>query len=376
MFKVLTKKIFQESNVHRYDERLININNVSKAYQTEAGEFLALKSVNLEIGDGEFVGVIGKSGSGKSTLINMLSGIDRPTMGEINISGSPIHTFNEGTMAQWRGFNLGIVFQFFQLLPILTVAENVMLPMDFCGLYTPSQRRERANTVLDMVGVADHASKLPNQLSGGEQQRVAIARALANDPPIILADEPTGNLDSKTAELIFHLFEQLVASKKTIIMVTHDNDLAQRVKRTIIIADGEIIEEQLLKVFSSLSQQQLVWTSARLKKERQPAGTTVIRQGQEVDKFHIVTEGELEMTVQTADGTEKVISRLEKGQYFGEMSLIQGGPSPVSVRVTPEGDAETVFLTADEFNQLIIESEKTKSEIQTVSQQRMTEIKK
>ncbi|MBI4303713.1 MAG: ABC transporter ATP-binding protein [Chloroflexi bacterium] len=237
--------MFQEDNLHKYDEHLIQLSNVQKAYKTEAGDFLALRNVKLLIGRGEFVGIIGKSGSGKSTLINMISGIDRPTKGEINIAGVPVHTLGEGEMAKWRGKNLGIVFQFFQLLPILTVIENVMLPMDFCHLYSPSERRKKALEVLESVGVAQYANKLPSQVSGGEQQRVAIARALANDPPIILADEPTGNLDSKTAELVFELFESLVASGKTIVMVTHDSDLAKRVQRTIVISDGEIVEEHL-----------------------------------------------------------------------------------------------------------------------------------
>ncbi|MDO8568669.1 MAG: ABC transporter ATP-binding protein, partial [Dehalococcoidales bacterium] len=235
--------MFRERNPNQYAEYLIQMRDVMKAYKTEAGDFIALKNIKLDIGEGEFVGVIGKSGSGKSTLINMMSGIDRPTRGEINIAGNPIHSFNEGQMAKWRGRNLGIVFQFFQLLPTLTVLENVMLPMDFCHLYNSSERRKRAYEVLEAVGIADHAGKVPSQLSGGEQQRVAIARALANDPPIILADEPTGNLDSRTADLVCQLFEKLVASGKTIVMVTHDNDLAKRVKRTILISDGEIVKE-------------------------------------------------------------------------------------------------------------------------------------
>ena len=235
--------IFKDKEIQRKDEFLIRLKYVSKAYKTEAGDFLALKNINLTIGAGEFVGVIGKSGSGKSTLINMITGIDRPTGGEIYVADTAIYALGEGAMAKWRGRNMGIVFQFFQLLPILTAIENVMLPMDFCNLYSQRQRRERALHLLDLVGLTSHAHKLPSQLSGGEQQRVAIARALANDPPIIMADEPTGNLDSKTAELIFQLFEKLVAGGKTIVMVTHDGDLASRVKRTIVIADGEISDD-------------------------------------------------------------------------------------------------------------------------------------
>jgi len=245
MFRILPLKITnKEGRLRGEDEALIQLKNVVKAYKTEAGDFLALKNINLSIGSGEFVGVIGKSGSGKSTLINMITGIDRPTKGEVFVADTPIHILNETRMAQWRGHNLGIVFQFFQLLPILTVLENVMLPMDFCNLYSRRQRKERALNVLSMVGVAEQAHKLPSQLSGGEQQRVAIARALANDPPIIMADEPTGNLDSKTSAIVFEVFEKLVDSGKTIVMVTHDGDLANKVKRTILIADGEIVEEK------------------------------------------------------------------------------------------------------------------------------------
>jgi putative ABC transport system ATP-binding protein len=224
---------------------LIRMQKVVKAYATEAGSFLALKGVDLAIGAGEFVAVVGKSGSGKSTLINMLSGIDRPTSGEVIVGGTPIHTFGEGRMAVWRGRNLGIVFQFFQLLPTLSVVENVMLPMDFSRLYSARQRRKRALEVLDWVGVAVQADKLPSQLSGGEQQRVAIARALANDPPVILADEPTGNLDSKTSDQVFRLFEQLIANGKTIVMVTHDTDLVRRVRRTVALSDGQIVADSV-----------------------------------------------------------------------------------------------------------------------------------
>jgi putative ABC transport system ATP-binding protein len=204
---------------------------------------MALKHVDLQIDRGEFVAVIGKSGSGKSTLINVLTGIDRPTSGEVLVGDTAVHTLKEGQMAVWRGHTVGVIFQFFQLLPTLSVIENVMLPMDFCNLYTPRERRERALHLLAQVEMTEHAHKLPTAISGGQQQRVAIARALANDPPILVADEPTGNLDSRTAEAVFHLFETLVADGKTIVMVTHDTDLAQRVGRAVLVADGQIVDE-------------------------------------------------------------------------------------------------------------------------------------
>ena len=219
---------------------LIELRQVVKTFATTAGTFTALKGIDLQIGRGEFVAVIGKSGSGKSTLINMITGIDRPTSGQVFIGDAAVHTLSEGKVAEWRGRNVGVIFQFFQLLPTLTVVENVMLPMDFCDMYPSRERRARALELLEQMELRDQADKLPAQLSGGQQQRVAIARALANDPPILVADEPTGNLDSKTAANVFELFERLVEHGKTILMVTHDRDLAKKVKRTLIIADGEI----------------------------------------------------------------------------------------------------------------------------------------
>ncbi len=221
----------------------IRMNGISKAYKTGAGEVTVLKEVDLAVEQGDFVGIIGKSGSGKSTLINMLTGIDRPTTGEVWVGDTPVHTLSEGQMAVWRGKSLGIVFQFFQLLPMLSLVENVMLPMDFCNTFPMRERKERAMHLLEMVEMAEHADKLPSAISGGQQQRVAIARALANDPPVIVADEPTGNLDSRTAESVFGMFEQMVSQGKTLMMVTHDSSLARRVKRTVLIADGEIVNE-------------------------------------------------------------------------------------------------------------------------------------
>ncbi|NDJ53909.1 MAG: ABC transporter ATP-binding protein [Chloroflexi bacterium] len=221
---------------------LIDLIDVVKTYKTDAGEFIALRGINFRVFDGEFIAVVGKSGSGKSTMINMISGIDHPTSGEVIVAGTGIHNMKEGQIAQWRGRNLGVVFQFFQLLPTLTILENCLLPMDFCKMYAPRERVERAMHLLSLVDIAEHAHKLPSQVSGGQQQRAAIARSLANDPPLIVADEPTGNLDSRTADAIFHLFEDLVAKGKTILMVTHDNDLADRASRTVTLADGEIVD--------------------------------------------------------------------------------------------------------------------------------------
>ncbi len=222
---------------------LIQLDGVDKTYSSSAGEFKALRDINLTIDKGEFVAIVGKSGSGKTTLINVLTGIDRPTAGKVMVAGSPVHRLDEGQLAAWRGENLGIVFQFFQLLPTLTVIENVRLPMDFCNLYTPAERETRAMELLTLVGLQDMANKLPSHLSGGQQQSAAIARALANDPPIVVTDEPTGNLDSRTAEYVFELLHNLVDQGKTVLMVTHDDDLAARARRVVSIKDGRIHAE-------------------------------------------------------------------------------------------------------------------------------------
>ena len=246
MFKELfsSKEKAAEGNGRIPTGTLIELRNIVKAYETPAGDFLALKNINLIVDHGEFVAVNGKSGSGKTTLVNMITGIDRPTSGEVMIGGKAIHTLGEGAMAEWRGRNIGVVFQFFQLLPMLTNIENVMLPMDFAGTFSGQREwKKRALELLEQVEIAEHAFKLPSEISGGQQQRVAIARALANDPPIIVADEPTGNLDQNTAENVFQLFQRLVSQGKTIFMVTHDRDLAKRVTRTLSLADGVIIDD-------------------------------------------------------------------------------------------------------------------------------------
>jgi putative ABC transport system ATP-binding protein len=225
------------------ESRLIELNGVTKAYDVAAGKFLALKGIDMQVDEGEFVAVVGKSGSGKSTLINMITGIDNPTSGEVLVASTPVHSLNQEQLSVWRGKNVGIVFQFFQLLPTLTVAENVVLPMDFGNVYAPRERREHAIALLEKVGIAEHADKLPANLSGGQQQRAAIARALANNPPLLVADEPTGNLDSQTSEAVMQLFANLTTEGKTVVMVTHERDLSKYFTRTIALADGAVVTD-------------------------------------------------------------------------------------------------------------------------------------
>ena len=222
------------------ESRLIELKKVSKAYDVAAGKFLALKEVDMQADAGEFVAVVGKSGSGKSTLINMITGIDTPTSGEVFVAGTAVHAMDQEQLAIWRGSNVGVVFQFFQLLPTLTVAENIILPMDFCNTFPVNERRGRAISLLEKVGIAEQADKLPSDLSGGQQQRAAIARALANDPPLIVADEPTGNLDSATSDAVMGLFAELASEGKTVLMVTHERDLSRFFTRSIMLVDGVI----------------------------------------------------------------------------------------------------------------------------------------
>jgi putative ABC transport system ATP-binding protein len=222
---------------------LIQLSHVTKTFAVASGQFNALNDVSLSLPGEQLIAITGKSGSGKSTLLNIISGIDKPSEGQVSINGIRVDKLSESELASWRGKNIGVVFQFFQLLPTLTILENVMLPMDFCNTYPKKERKERALAVLERVNIREQADKFPSTLSGGQQQRAAIARALANDPPIIIADEPTGNLDSQTATAIFDLFSSLVQSGKTVIIVTHEKDFAAYFENRIAISDGRIVNE-------------------------------------------------------------------------------------------------------------------------------------
>ncbi len=360
----------QDPNGSRH---LIELQGVDKFYETAAGPFPALKNIDLQVDGGEFVAVIGKSGSGKSTLINMITGIDRPTAGKVVIGDTAVHTLSEGQLAQWRGRNVGIIFQFFQLLPTLTVIENIMLPMDFCHMYAPRERKERAMDLLEQIEMADQAHKLPSAVSGGQQQRVAIARALANDPPILLADEPTGNLDSKTAESVFRLFERLVEEGKTIVMVTHDRDLAKRASRTIMLSDGEIIEEFLVSAFPAMSEPQLIQATRNLEREEYSPGSIILEEGCPPDKFYLITRGQIEVLAQATDGDMMTIARMGRGQYFGEIELLAGGTNIATIRAAPDTGARLVSLDRKTFSGLMAKSEPTREALAEVANARRAE---
>jgi putative ABC transport system ATP-binding protein len=339
---------------------MIELRDVHKYYKTAIGDYHALNSIDLQINGGEFVSIIGKSGSGKSTLLNMITGIDRPTTGEVYVNGMAVHELNENRMARWRGKNLGIVFQFFQLLPTISVIENIMLPMDFCRTYPMRERDKRALELLEMVELADHAYKLPTALSGGQQQRVAIARALANDPPIVIADEPTGNLDSKTAESVFALFNNLVAQGKTIIIVTHDSGLAKQTHRTALIADGEIVNEYVSKAMPTLTQDQLLQATRNAKCLSYEPGSMILTEGTNAESFYIVSKGNVEVVLPRENQSDVIALQLGPGKYFGEIEFFHEKKHQASIRASEREPVEVLCMSYDQLNELLGESPVTR----------------
>jgi len=342
------------------NSQMIDLRGVNKYYQSAAGDYHALKGIDLCICAGEFVSIIGKSGSGKSTLLNMITGIDRPTTGEVLVNGTAVHEMNENQMAIWRGTNLGIIFQFFQLLPALNLLQNVILPMELAGKYTPRERRQRAEHLLELVGLTEHQHKLPSMISGGQQQRAAIARAIANDPPILIADEPTGNLDSKTAESVFSIFNDLVAQGKTVIIVTHDSGLAKRTHRTALIADGEIVNEYVAKALSTLTPAQLLLATHKAKAREYEAGAMILTEGKDNDKFYIVSKGLVEVVLPRPNQSDVVILQLGPGKYFGEIAFFHNSKSNASVRAAESGPVEVLGIRYDQLNELLSQSEVTR----------------
>ncbi len=339
---------------------IIDLREVNKYYKTAVGDYHALEGVDLQINAGEFVSIIGKSGSGKTTLLNMITGIDRPTTGEVWVNGTGVHKLNENQMARWRGKNLGIVFQFFQLLPMISVIENIMLPMDFCRTYPMNERRKRAMDLLELVELADHAHKLPTALSGGQQQRVAIARALANDPPVIIADEPTGNLDSKTAESVFALFNDLISKGKTIIIVTHDSGLAKRTHRTALIADGEIVNEYVAKAMPTLTATQLLQATKNAKVQTYEAGSMILSKGTNADTFYVVSKGTVEVILPRPNQSDVIALQLGPGKCFGEMEFFHEKKHLASIRASEAGPVEVLAIGYEQLSELLKQSDVTR----------------
>jgi putative ABC transport system ATP-binding protein len=352
----------------------IELTQVVKTFQTAGNAYTALKGIDLKIDHGEFVAIVGKSGSGKSTLINMITGIDTPTSGSVTVGGVDVTRMRRSHLAQWRGRNLGIIFQFFQLLPTLTLLENVMLPMDFCNMYSSKERRSRGLALLEQVGMAEHAHKMPGMVSGGQQQRVAIARSLANDPPIIVADEPTGSLDSKTADAIFRLFERLVESGKTVVMVTHDNDLAKKVRRSVIVADGEIVNQYVLQALPNLDVDMLTQLQPVLVQRQFAPGEVIIRAGDEGDQAYIITKGVVEVFLPVPSGDDIHVATLREGQYFGEIALVRGGPRTATVRASEQEGVELMAIGREAFGGMLSGSALTQEEMNEVIRVRLEEL--
>jgi ABC-type lipoprotein export system ATPase subunit len=339
---------------------IIELRDVQKAYKSAAGDFLALKGIDLQINAGEFVSIIGKSGSGKSTLLNMITGIDRPTTGEVLVNGTAVHKLDENDLAGWRGESMGIIFQFFQLLPALSLMQNVILPMDLAGKYKPRERRERAEHLLEIVDLADQKDKLPSMVSGGQQQRAAMARALANDPPIIIADEPTGNLDSKTATTVFNLFNNLVEQGKTIIIVTHDSSLARRAHRTALITDGEIVNEYVAKALPTMTHEQLLAATHKITPRHYDPGAMILTEGKDNDKFYIVSKGIVEVILPRPNQSDVILLQLGPGKYFGEIAFFHGEKSRASVRASESNPVEVLAMDYETLSSFLSESESTR----------------
>jgi ABC-type lipoprotein export system ATPase subunit len=350
----------KNNNDSSVNHPMIDLREVNKFYKTAVGDYHALDSVDLQINAGEFVSIIGKSGSGKTTLLNMITGIDIPTSGEVWVNDTAVHKLSENKMARWRGKNLGVVFQFFQLLPMISVIENIMLPMDFCRTYPMRERHQRAMQLLELVELADHAHKLPTALSGGQQQRVAIARALANDPPVIIADEPTGNLDSKTAESVFTLFNDLVAKGKTIIIVTHDSALAKRTHRTALIADGEIVNEYVAKAMPTLTAAQLLQLTRTAKPQHFEPGAMILSEGTHADTFYVVSKGTVEVILPRTNQSDVVALQLGPGKCFGEIEFFHEKKHLASVRASESGPVEVLSIEYGQLKELLDQSEVTR----------------
>jgi len=356
-------------------DELIQMRDVVKTFKNAAGEFVVLKGIDLTIRRGEFVAVVGKSGSGKSTLLNMITGIDHPTSGQVVIGGMDIYKMTESQRSLWRGKNLGIVFQFFQLLPMLTLLENVMLPMDYVGMYDFEERPKKAMGLLEMVGLENQAHTLPLAVSTGQQQAAAIARALATNPPLLVADEPTGNLDSRAAEAIIDLFEELVENGKTIVMVTHDPSMTSRVSRTVTISDGILINEIVAGALPLLTHPQMLDITRKLERHVYQPGENIIRRDERVEYFFIIEKGGVDIVLQGKRRDDTVLARLDSSDFFGEIELVRGGKSIANVRAAAEGPVELLALSRADFNQMLDESPLTQEAISNVVQERLKEHK-
>ena len=331
----------------------IELKDVVKTFKSPAGEFTALKGITLGFGCGEFTSIMGKSGSGKSTLINMITGIDHPTAGKVKVGDVELRKMSEGQMAEWRGRTMGIVFQFFQLLPTLTILENTMLPMDYCNMYPPAERESKALDLLKLLGLEEMADKLPAALSGGQQQIAAIARALANDPPIVVADEPTGNLDSQTEKLILDIFADLADRGKTILIVTHDPILARRSTRRVLISDGELVNEAIAQALGMLPHNHLLKIGRMAGKRVYEPGEMIARQGAYADGLYVITHGQVEVLNKRRLRPAEVVAALGPGDYLSTFDMLVNDAAELSFRAANHDPVEMLCITLDKFDEYV-----------------------
>jgi len=332
---------------------IIELRGLVKTFHNGAGEFPVLKGLNLTLNRGEFVAIVGKSGSGKSTLLNMITGIDHPTSGKVMVDGIDIYALSESERARWRGRNVGIVFQFFQLLPMLTLLENVMLPMDYADHGEFLDRPARALELLRQVGLEAQAHKLPAAVSTGQQQAAAIARALANDPGVIVADEATGNLDTRSAEIIVQLFERLALAGKTIALVTHDPALAAHTTRTVVISDGELVDETLARAFPSLPHRMLLDATRTLSRLHFDANSPILAQGTPVDYLYVIRNGRVRVLLESRKSGQEELAELGPGDHFGEIELLKGGAALASIQAAADAPVDLIALPRHDLRRIL-----------------------
>jgi len=349
---------------------LIEMRAIYKIFQTGAGDFTALNGVDVCFYEGEFVSVVGKSGSGKSTLVNMLTGIDHPTSGSVRVGDTPIHQLSEGKMSIWRGRNLGIVFQFFQLLPMLSLLENIMLPMDFAKLIPFQQREIRAMELLELVGLQDHAHELPAEIAGGQQQSAAIARALANDPPIVIADEPTGNLDSRSADAVFKIFTNLAQQGKTVLMVTHDGALAQRTDRSMLLSDGELVNGWIAKAFPNLPHPRLLWLTHNMQVRGLDQKEIIPLPADQQAALYLFTSGQVELVTNNGYfGDRKV--RLGAGDYLAQTDLQLMNGEVTALRNVSGKPAQALVLDGEAYQEWLNDGSGDQDLLQSAAEKRI-----
>ncbi len=336
---------------------ILELRGVTKVYEDGVTPFTALNAIDAVIYPGEYVGVIGKSGAGKTTLVNMITGVDSLTSGQVLFQGMDTRQFSESQMSLWRGRNIGVVLQSFQLLPTLSLVDNILLSMDFCGTYDARRSYERALRLLEQVELQDHAYKKPSAISGGQQQRVAIARALANDPPLIIGDEPTGSLDSVTAETIYQIFDDLVKQGKTILIATHDTSLSQRAHRNLLLSNGELIHPAVAQALPLLSHEQMLEVTHLAQVRTFMPGEVLIHQGEALQLIYIIDQGQVEIGLERPGAGPVQVDRLGPGELPGMAAVLDGGIAPISAWAASGGPVRALALPIQPFNAILASSE-------------------